>query len=212
LKDDFLQVALLSGTVPGRGEGVAGEVDAEIEHDANGLPFIRGKALHGLLLESWLVLAAHFPELQKVGVRVFGKPANTREGTLLRIGDALLPAGVRAVVNYALRRRTDRLVPEQILRALTYVRWQTAQSRETGTAEDTTLRTVRVLIPGLQFRAPLTWLDEPSPDDQKCLALAVLGVRQLGTGRNRGFGYVRLELNGDGHKTRLLAGAGEVVA
>lgn len=212
MKDDFLQIVLLSGTVPGRGEGTAGEVDTEIEHDEDGLPFIRGKAIHGLLLESWLVLASHFPELQEAGVRVFGRPANTREDTLLRIGDALLPVGVRAAVHYALRRQTDRLAPEQILRALTYVRWQTAQARETGTAEDTTLRTVRVLVPGLEFRAPLTWLAEPSPNDRGCLALAVLGGRQLGTGRNRGFGHVRFALDGDGRKTRLLAGVEEVGA
>jgi len=42
-----LELELLSDTTPGRGEGVAGLVDAEVQHDELGLPVISGRALKG---------------------------------------------------------------------------------------------------------------------------------------------------------------------
>jgi hypothetical protein len=46
-----LRFELLSDTTFGRGDGVAGWVDQEVEHDADGLPFLHGRTLKGLLRE-----------------------------------------------------------------------------------------------------------------------------------------------------------------
>lgn len=204
--ESSLHIKLLSDTTPGRGEGTAGEVDIEIDHDDNGLPVIRGKTLHGLLLESWLRMAPCFPDLWQAGLRVWGLPGDNSETAILRVGDAGLPMGVQRVVQYALQRSDHPLTPAQILRSLTDIRWQTAQSRQRGAPEQNTLRSVRVLVRGLTLIAPLTWLTSPSPSEERCLALSVLGLRQLGTGGHRGRGYVQALIEGDEGKTRKLAG------
>ena len=47
-----LTIELLTDTTFGRGDGVAGLVDEEVEHDSQtGLPIIRGRTLKGLLVE-----------------------------------------------------------------------------------------------------------------------------------------------------------------
>ncbi len=202
-----LYIELLSETTPGRGEGTAGEVDTEVTHDANGLPFIHGKTLHGLLLESWLLMASHFPELHEASLQVFGQPGDNEDTAILRIGDALLPDEVRDWVNFALKRTHEPLTPDNILRSLTNIRRQTSQSRERGAAEDTTLRTSRVLLRQLVFIAPLTWMQAPEPAHLRCLALSALGARQLGAGCTRGRGYVRLTLDNDKtHTLQLVLG------
>jgi hypothetical protein len=201
-----LTVELLSDTTFGRGEGTPGEVDVEVDHDALGLPFIHGKVLHGLLRDAWLALRRHFPELTDAARRVLGTEGDLDESAILRLGAGLLPADVRAWVRYAVERTEDPLRPEQVLHTLTDVRRQTAQSRLTGAPEEATLRSARVLLNGLTFESPLTWLSAPGPDHLQCLALCALGVRHGGLGRNRGRGFLRLTLDGDEPGTRRLAG------
>lgn len=46
-----IKIKLLSDTTFGRGDGVAGLVDQEVEHDQYGFPFLRGRTLKGLLSE-----------------------------------------------------------------------------------------------------------------------------------------------------------------
>ena len=158
-KQQKLKITLLSDSTFGRGEGTAGEVDIEVEHDKDGLPFIGGKTLHGLLRDTWLTMWPAFEPLESAAEQVFGKEANLdpEEDTVLEIKDALLPEDVRDWVRYAVHRTTDRLRPEQILDSLTDIRRQTAQSRSTGAPEETTLRTSRVVVRKITFEAPLEW-------------------------------------------------------
>src|SRR5690554_4910085 len=95
-RPERIVIELLSDTTFGRGEGTPGKVDVEVEHDAYGLPMLGGKALRGLLRDSWLSMQARFPELQVAGRRVFGPHGDLEETAILRIGDATLEAPARA--------------------------------------------------------------------------------------------------------------------
>ena len=201
-----LTVELLSDTTFGRGEGTAGAVDVEVDHDACGLPFVHGKVLHGLLRDAWLSMRRHFPELADSARGLLGTEGDLAESAVLRLGAGLLPEDVRLWVRYAVGRAEEPLRPEQILHTLTAVRRQTAQSRLTGAALEPTLRCSRVVLRGLTFEAPLTWLSPPEPGHLQCLALCALAVRHAGLGRNRGRGFVRLTLDGDEAGTRRAAG------
>jgi hypothetical protein len=202
-----LTVELLSDTTFGRGEGTAGEVDVEVDHDAFGLPLAHGRVLHGLLRDAWLSMRRQFPELTDAARQVLGTEADLADSAILRLGTGLLAADLRAWVRYAVERAEQPLRLEQVLHTLTAVRRQTAQSRLTGAAE-AKLRSARVVLRGLTFEAPLTWLSLPGPDHLQCLALCALAVRHAGAGRNRGRGFVRLLLDGDETGTRRLAGIG----
>ncbi len=199
-----LQIKLLSDTTFGRGEGTAGAVDIEVEHDDAGIPFIGGKTIRGLLRDTWLSMGSLFPELVPAAKRVLGCSQTMDEVGRLRIGDALAPEKVRDAIGAAVQRKEKPLPPDTILEAFTAIRYQTAENRRTGAPARTTLRSSRVVLRGFVFTAPLIWLDayEPNADDRRCLALCVLATRHAGLLRNRGRGFVEMSLNGNVAATR----------
>lgn len=204
-RPERLTVDLLSDATFGRGEGTAGAVDVEVEHDAFGLPFLGGKGLRGLLRDAWLSMQEHFPELGDAARRVFGPHGDLDETAILRIGDAVIEEPARGYFVAAVEREHHPLVPEVILSALTDIRSQTSEERDTGAPARTTLRSTRVVLGGLRLAAPLSWFAKPDPKDLRCLALAALGARHAGLARNRGRGHVRVALDGDPGATRNLA-------
>jgi len=207
-----IQVELLSDAAFSRGEGTAGVVDIEVEHDELGLPFLGGKTHRGLLLDSWLSMRHCFPELSKSAERIFGIEADFNESSILHIGDAVVDrethkwieaAELRSKPNYS-------ILPMNVLDALTDIRMQTSEERSTGAPAETTLRSVRVVIRDLKLQSPLYWLDAPTDADLRCLSMALLATRHAGLGRNRGRGNIRLTLDGNIEKTMQLAKGGSV--
>jgi hypothetical protein len=205
----ILHIELLADSTFSRGEGTAGAVDTEVEHDENGLPFIGGKTVRGLLRDAWLSMCDCFPDLQTAADRVLGRSRSLDETCRLRFGDALLSEPVCRPVRAAVERTEKPLSPETILAAFTDIRYQTAEDRDTGAPATTTLRSSRVVLRGFSFESSLTWLDgyEPVPDDLRLLALCALATRHGGLLRNRGRGHVRVTLDGDVEKTRHLPGS-----
>jgi hypothetical protein len=182
-------------------------VDIEVERDKWGMPFIGGKTIRGLLRDSWLSMSPHFPNLQTAAERVLGRSRAVDESCRLRIADAIPPEPIRAAVREAAMRSPYPLLPNAILDAFTTIRYQTAEDRETGAPDATTLRASRVVLRGFVFEAGLVWLDgyEPAPDDLRLLALCALATRHGGLLRNRGRGHIRITLDGDLAKTRRHA-------
>lgn len=211
-QNQFIQIELLSDAAFSRGEGTAGVVDIEVEHDELGLPFLGGKTLRGLLLDSWLSMQHCFPELSTSAQRIFGIEADFNKSSILHIGDAVVDRVTRKWIEAAEFRPKPhyRISPMNVLEALTDIRRQTSEERITGAPAETTLRSVRVIIRDLKLQAPLYWLSVPTNDDFRCLSLALLATRHAGLGRNRGRGYIRLTLDGVIEKTMQLAKGGSV--
>ncbi len=205
----FLKVELLSDATFSRGEGAAGVVDTEVERDELGMPFIGGKTVRGLLRDTWLSMCGHFPDLADAAERVLGRSQALDESCRLRIGDAVLPAAIQAAVRTAAEREEQPLTAGAILEGFTNIRYQTAEDRETGAPETTTLRSSRVVLRGFFFQSRLSWLDgyEPTEADLRLLALSALATRHGGLLRNRGRGHIRLTLDGNAAKTRSHAEA-----
>jgi hypothetical protein len=207
-RNRFLQIDLLSDAAFSRGEGTAGLVDVEVEHDAMGLPFLGGKTVRGLLHDSWLSMQGCFPTLGHAAKRIFGDEADVTECAILRIGDAMVDNETRKWIEAAETRLEHPLSPSAVLEALTDIRRQTSEERITGAPAETTLRSTRVVIRGLRLEAPLLWLAEPEAADLRCLALALLTTRHAGLARNRGRGHIRMTLDGDLERTRQAAMGG----
>ena len=85
-----MNLRLESDATFGRGEGVAGLVDEEVEYDtATGLPFVRGRTLKGLLVEECANLlfalqaaglsASVISALKESAGRLFGWPGSDVE-------------------------------------------------------------------------------------------------------------------------------------
>jgi CRISPR/Cas system CSM-associated protein Csm3 (group 7 of RAMP superfamily) len=203
MTEAILTLKLLSATTFGRGDGVAGLIDCEVEHDSDGFPFLRGRALKGLLREAGeeLVHSLADDRWQHVLVSLFGKEGSGPGGQgQLHVGDAQIPKDLRDMVIYA-RQRMDgkQYHREEVLAGLNGIRRQTAMN-EYGAPRHGSLRSLRVVLRGTTFEARLTInrsTIEPSAtlEDQLTLvACSALALRAAGTGRNRGRGRLQATL------------------
>ena len=214
----IFKIKLLSDTTFGRGDGVAGLVDQEVEHDRYGFPYLRGRTLKGLLSEECDNLIAVLPDdnqrqhWQEVANCLFGVPGSTLESQAkLHVGDACLPDDLRKAIAKQLDSEQDKkrrnpsykpaLTSTDILESLTTIRRQTAIDPADGAPTEHSLRSARVILRELPFESKLlfkTELKKDSEDDRDILALLAVGtlaLRRMGSGRNRGRGHVQCSLH-----------------
>ncbi len=231
----WLKFTLLSDASLGRGDGVAGMVDAEIKHDALGLPYLSGKTLKGLLVAQCAevlysleqIHAAEMDEWEAAAASLFGSPGSRRAAAgKLRVEDACLPLDLQAAVakeflplqeiserelrtqKWGLKRRAN-------LDALTALRRQTAIDAQTGAPLRNSLRTLRVVLRSTFFVARLEARPELTGREAPLLAACVSAFRRLGGSRNRGLGALRAELYAEpiyDDQANLIASASPVTA
>jgi CRISPR/Cas system CSM-associated protein Csm3 (group 7 of RAMP superfamily) len=213
-----LKIKLLSDTTFGRGDGVAGLVDQEVEHDRYGFPYLRGRTLKGLLSEECDNLIAVLLDdnqrqhWQEVANRLFGVPGSTLDTQAkIHVGDACLPGDLRKAIATQLDSEQDKkrrnpkykpaLTSTDILESLTTIRRQTAIDPEDGAPTEHSLRSARVILRELPFESKLLFeskLNKDSEDDKDMLSLLAVGtlaLRRIGSGRNRGRGHVQCSLH-----------------
>jgi CRISPR/Cas system CMR subunit Cmr4 (Cas7 group RAMP superfamily) len=90
-----LKFILKSDATFGRGDGVAGLVDSEVQHDEYGLPFLGGRALKGLLEEECANIVFALQVQKKDGIfiiaakNLFGCSGSSEsDKSIIHIGDA----------------------------------------------------------------------------------------------------------------------------
>lgn len=193
----WLQFKLKSDTTFGRGDGVAGLVDAEVQHDQYGLPYLGGRTVKGLLVMECADILAALPDKQqkrwqKAASRLFGRPGSTvGEQAQLMIGNAQLPDDLRRAIVEDIKEK--RLTREKVLESLTTLRRQTAMD-ERGVPKEHSLRTIRLVLRETIFVAALRFMVQPHEDDLMLLAACVAAWRRAGTARNRGHGRLQARL------------------
>lgn len=200
-----IKIKLLSDTTFGRGDGVAGLIDSEVEHDRYGFPYLRGRTLKGLLSEECDNFVLLLPEPQrqewlKIRNTLFGEPGSTDETMAkMHVGDACLPQDLRNAVAYQ-QQEDEFPTREDVLASLTTIRQQTAIDPEDGAPAEHSLRSFRVIVRDLvdaapSFEAPLFFDENPTPEMLALLGVGTLALRRIGSGRNRGRGHVQCSLH-----------------
>lgn len=195
-----LRIELRSDSAFGRGDGIAGLVDREVEHDARtGLPFIKGRTVKGLLVEACADLLYALKtgnnqaaaELEQSARKLFGIPGSTMEDTgCLHVGAALLPDDLRQY--FATER--EKFTPHQLLQGFTTIRYQTAVDAATDGPKHGSLRATRVVLRRTVFYAQLH-SDQPlDPVDEQLLAACTAGMKYGGQNRTRGTGWLKVQL------------------
>lgn len=196
-----LSLTLKSAATFGRGDGVAGLVDREIEHDPHGFPFLRGKTLKGLLAESAenIVFALKgAKDWRKAKDALFGlEGVKAEKSGILHLGDAQLPSALRSAAS------ASGWTPQEVLYSLTGIRRQTSIN-EHGAPDHATLRSMRVLLPKVRLEAMLSFDRKLEPIEEQLLAATVLDLRHAGTGRNRGRGWLQAELESEAVTQKLF--------
>jgi hypothetical protein len=194
-----LKIQLLSDTTFGRGDGVAGLIDQEVEYDSYGFPYLRGRTLKGLLSEECDNLISVLSDdirlyWENIVGTLFGKPGSNLETiAVMHVGDACLPNDLREAVAWQIKQKT--LTIKEVLDSLTAIRRQTAIDFQSGIADKGSLRSFRVVLRKLEFKADLVFEKLPNDEMLSVLSVGTLALRHIGSGRNRGRGYVRCTLH-----------------
>ncbi|MEO0687160.1 MAG: RAMP superfamily CRISPR-associated protein [Cyanobacteria bacterium J06649_11] len=194
-----LKIKLLTDTTFGRGDGVAGLIDQEVEHDYSGFPYLRGRTLKGLLSEECdnliMVLPSNIRSYwENIACILFGSSGSNLDNIgIMHVGNACLPEDLREVVTWQIQ--NQELTSIDILNSLTTVRRQTAIDSVTGVADEGSLRSFRVVIRKLEFNADLLFKTQPSDEVLSLLSIGTLALRRIGSGRNRGRGNVKCTLH-----------------
>lgn len=192
-----IKISLLSDTTFGRGDGVAGWIDSEVEHDEYGLPFLRGRALKGLLAEECanilFSLGNSAKDWTETADKLFGKGGSTVENNSeIYVGNAVLPNDLRQAVKFAIEEPNSQFTADEVLKSLTTIRRQTAIEAN-GSPKENSLRSSRVVLRETDFVSEIEFRTNSTDNTDKMIALlaaSAKSVQRVGLGRNRGRGKV----------------------
>lgn len=196
-----IKIELLSDLCTCSGETYNSMVDMDVVYDENGIPYIPAKRLKGCIRESAL-------EMQELGIitqeeyeKIFGREGNVRSA--FSLSNAYILGFDEAVEDLKNCTYKDLLSPQNVLNQYTYIRTQTAVNLKTGVAEDSSLRTIRVVKKGLKFEAECNWnkgSQKVEKGQEEILKQAVSLVKHIGVSRTRGLGLVEMSLHEEEQK------------
>lgn len=174
--------------------------DSDAVHDSYGVPYFPGKRLKGLLYESALELVEMGAKFNKRDIDIlFGNIGETR----IRIDNFYLKSSteaedaekIRSSWSYLENKYPEIFNTENVWQSYTEVRHKTKIDEATGTAEDKSLRNMRVVQKGkrLAFIGDIYLLSGANRinDDENIVEQALLNLRFAGSKRNRGFGRIK---------------------
>ena len=172
--------------------------DSDAVHDSYGVPYFPGKRLKGLLYASALELVEMGAKFNKRDIDIlFGNIGETR----IRIDNFYLKGRteaedaekIRSSWSYLENKYPEIFNTENVWQSYTEVRHQTKIDEATGTAEDKSLRNMRVVQKGLYFIGDIYLLAGANRinDDESIVEQALLNLRFAGSKRNRGFGRIK---------------------
>ncbi|KAA5805722.1 RAMP superfamily CRISPR-associated protein [Thermoanaerobacterium thermosaccharolyticum] len=195
-----IKIDLLSYTLIGSGEG-AGIIDSDVILDDFGFPYIPSRRIKGVLKES----AKEVCDIlglndYKIVNSIFGNDGFS-EGKLhvgnLYINDYKeIKEEIENLKNYKNSIYKDFVNSLKITSYYTVIRQQTSIEEDSGIAKKGSLRTFRVLKPGLKFEGELYEINPLTKNEKAILYLAAFNLKRIGTSRNRGFGNIRCSIEG----------------
>ena len=176
-------------------------IDAEIVHDAFGLPYFPAKRFKGLLYESAVEILEMF-ELAKISTKNLAVPAelfhkysddsgNVSDAKVIVPNFYICPVEEYQKLcedwNYLQQKYKEIFRPSDVLKNFTSVRYQT--KLENGVAAKGSLHNLNVLNAGVEFCGKIEILN-CNDKVLNLIALALKNLSSAGTKRNRGFGRI----------------------
>lgn len=158
----------------GSGLAAGADVDALVIKDKNGLPYVPGRTIKGLLREAVSVLCEK-KDTTNIIFGVSGDKENHQTGCSF-FGNATLPSS------------EYRYIVEQGLTSHLYQTFASTQIDEDGIAKDNTLRKIETVVP-CKLEGEILNVPEGS---EYILEEAMQYIKRMGTGRNRGYGRCKI--------------------
>lgn len=162
----------------GSGLAKGADVDLLVIKDDNGLPFVPGKTVKGLLKEAALELAAYGEFSDDDVLEAFGKEADEKTNSPSKPGSLSFSNAVLSSKEH------DALVANNAQEYVYSSIASTAICPETGVAKDHSLRKMEVVVPCI-VEGTIMNVDGSSA---LILKRAMKMVKRLGSNRNRGLG------------------------
>ena len=208
-----LQITLQSPLTSASGEGRVGFVDRDIAYDDLGLPILPGRRLKGLWREAYRDVTDAWTSCQQQptpAAQIFGESGKgPNEGeAVLYVGNAELEevSALRPWLKYLQHHQDRKILTDDVIQHFSTVRIQTAMNRQTGVAQEDTLRLTRTLQSGLVFRSPVQFTRQPNKGLLNALAIGAAALQHMGTARTRGLGKVccrLIEIDGSNQECDL---------
>ncbi|MDE5832487.1 MAG: hypothetical protein K2H64_05815 [Desulfovibrio sp.] len=207
MPDYKLSITFLSDWSVGSGLGDGAAADSVIVRDADGLPYLPGRAIKGALRESAWRLALADEKLEPLVDFIFGgadistgdrvveeAAERTKTSGRIRVGSGQLPADLREWLLAC-----DRGARVAYVGDMTSPRRQTSLDKN-GQVVPATLRTIECGIPGMTFECDIS-LDLPnSPWLAGYIDALCAGVKSVGGDRSRGLGRCRVTIADSGNQ------------
>jgi CRISPR/Cas system CSM-associated protein Csm3 (group 7 of RAMP superfamily) len=193
-----IQIQLLSDTLIGATEGYGAIIDKDSVYDEVGLPIIPGKRIKGILRAEAELLNKFHPiaikqknNNNKTSIEfLFGDAGITNKNTeYLSVSNFVLPDYEANKTYLKYLTQEEEISRSEVIAHFTTIRMMT-RIDEDGIAENTSLRTFRVLKKGLVFEGELTFDSDYLDEFKNIVAL----TRRIGSMRNRGLGQIQCRL------------------
>lgn len=207
-----LKIELLSDTIFSGGEAIVSVSDIDILYDEYKIPFYKGKSIKGNVREVIDIIIGNQKQYDdeksklnnEIAIKLFGKKfsgsgsekyRDEQSEGILKFENASIADDARQILEYLVDRK--KISKEELIDSLTDVRYATKINYETGTSQDKSLRSMRVLNKGTVFYSHIYSEEALSENELGLLLCGVKGVKHLGTLRSRGKGEVRCTLEKD---------------
>lgn len=196
-----VEIEVLSPIHLGSGQADV-SLDADVIHDAYGMPYFPARRFKGLLYESAqevleMGARAGLKRLAAMDLQAIFHRDTDAGAVQIVVSDFHLERGEdhRAVCEawrYLQERYAALLRPQDVLETYTSIRWQT--KLQDGVAVDGSLRNMRVVEAGVTFYGVMEVYGERANDILPLLAAALRNMKTAGMKRNRGFGQIRCRM------------------
>lgn len=185
MKDLNIKIKFFSPWHCGSGLSAGADADSLVIKDRDGLPFIPGKTLKGLIREAtedYVALKGMTIDLTEA----FGKEATIEE---------YAPSGKLFFTNAELTDKEQQsIISNHAEDLLYYNKVAAAIDKETGITRDHSLRTIETTVP-CELYAQIMHVDDHLAD---VIEHALGFIKRMGTGRNRGLGRCKITIEKGG--------------
>lgn len=176
-------------------------IDAEVVHDEYGIPYFPAKRFKGLLYESALEIAEISSDtlIKKAALdKLFGHADGIAGFAIdnLTVADYEKQRNAWKYLNAEFKGYFNE---KSVLETYTELRFSTKINKKTGTAEDGSLRNIRLVDKGIVFTGVLELADD-SKENLDILKRALANLRYAGAKRNRGCGHIKCTMTEEGRK------------
>jgi CRISPR/Cas system CSM-associated protein Csm3 (group 7 of RAMP superfamily) len=176
-------ITFLSEWHIGSGLGAGAELDATVLKDKDGLPYVPGKSIKGLIRQAADEISSmpHQKINNQTIIEIFGQKADDKETESTKANSFFSNA-------LMLDDEKEEIIKNQLQDYL-YKTFARTKIDDNGIAVDHSLRTIEVCVP-IQLEGSI----EIEEKHEKAIIMTLKWVRAMGVNRNRGLGKCKIEI------------------